>query len=279
MLAQARGTSKWRCLEPRKAVTPLPTPQSLFDLKGRTALITGAGSGIGAAIAEMLAGAGAHVICAGRTRETIEARAQTIRDSGGCADALVMDVSNEADVEAAFQGIEGLDILINNAALMPKYGFLEMRAAEWDAVQATNLRGAFLCAREAVKRMRVGGDGGAIVNIASVAAAHAAVYGNAQYGASKAGLLALTRSIALEFADGAIRCNAILPGAIATEGGRKAAISDYPPRGPFAEPGRILLGRIGKPADVAAAALFLVSDAASYVTGQSLVVDGGLMIG
>ncbi|MGE0742532.1 MAG: SDR family NAD(P)-dependent oxidoreductase [Hyphomonadaceae bacterium] len=239
--------------------------------------MTGAGSGIGASIAALFANAGAHLICAGRDPAKLNARVSSLHD----AEALPFDVSDEGEVEAAFVQIErggGLDILVNNAATMAKHDFLTMRATDWDSAQATNTRGAFLCSREALKLMRAKG-GGAIVSIASVAAIHASVHGNAQYGASKAGLLALTRSIAVEFAADGIRCNAILPGAVATEGGRALSQSKVSPQGPFAQKGRILLGRIGAPDDIAAAALYLASDAASYVTGQTLIVDGGLMVG
>lgn len=253
-------------------------PQSLFSLNGKTAFITGAGSGIGAAIAEMLASAGARVSCAGRTLAKLEETVARIRDAGAQADVHVVDVSDESAVVATFADVArrgDLDILVNNAALMTKHDFLTMSADDWDAAQATNTRGAFLCTREAVKLMR--GRGGTVINIGSIASLHAAVHGNAQYGASKAGLLALTRSVAVEFAADNIRCNAVLPGAVATEGGR-AAGSGVPLEGPFVQKGRILLGRIGAPDDIAAAALYLASDAASYVTGQTLIVDGGLMI-
>jgi NAD(P)-dependent dehydrogenase (short-subunit alcohol dehydrogenase family) len=252
-------------------------PQALFSLNGKTALVTGAGSGIGAAIAEMFARAGAHVVCAGRTASKLETVTARIRADGGHADTLIVDVSDEAAVVAAFAAVaeRNLSILVNNAAIMQKHDFLSMTADAWDAAQATNTRGAFLCTREAVKHMR--GRGGTVINIGSIASIHAAVHGNAQYGASKAGLLALTRSVAVEFAADNIRCNAILPGAVATEGGR-AAGAGVPLEGPFVQKGRILLGRVGAPDDIAAAALYLASDAASYVTGQTLIVDGGLMI-
>jgi NAD(P)-dependent dehydrogenase (short-subunit alcohol dehydrogenase family) len=256
-----------------------PSFADRFSLAGKTAIVTGAGSGIGAAIAEIFASAGAHVICTGRTPARLDAIVAAITARGGEASASRFDVSDEPGVESAFAAFEArfgtLDILVNNAAFMAKHDFLGMTAEQWDALQTANTRGAFLCSREALKRMRQ--RGGAIVNIASVAAVHAAVHGNAQYGASKAGLLALTRSVAVEFASENIRCNAILPGAVATEGGR-AAGAGSPLRGPFTQRDRILLGRIGQPDDIAAAALYLASDAASYVTGQTLIVDGGLMI-
>lgn len=261
---------------------PLPAPQNLFSLSGKTALVTGAGSGIGAGIAAYFAGAGAHVICAGRDCEKLNAVTASVRAQRGVADALAFDVTKEAEVEGAFSVMArrwgGVDILVNNAASMAKHDFLSMSGDQWDGLQAANTRSAFLCTREAVKLMR-GKGGGCIVNIASVAALHASVHGNAQYGASKAGLLALTRSVAVEFASDGIRCNAVLPGAVATEGGRAVTQNGCPPRGPFTQKSRVLLGRIGAPADIAAAALYLASDAAGYVTGQTLIVDGGLMVG
>ncbi len=253
----------------------------LFSLTGKTALVTGAGGGIGEAIAHLLAAAGARVICVGRTAAKIERTAAAIRERGGVAEAAAFDVSSEAEVEAAFRRIaeqgQALHVLVNNAAQMRKHNFLTMTGETWDAAQATNTRGAFLCTREAIKLMRTCG-GGAIVNIGSVASLHAAVYGNAQYGASKAALLALTRSVAVEFASNGIRCNAVLPGAVVTEGGR-AAGTGYPTQGPFAQTQRILLGRIGEPDDIAPAVLYLASDASRYITGQTLIVDGGLMAG
>ena len=252
----------------------------LFSLAGKKALITGAGSGIGKTIAAQFAEAGAEVICNGRTPQQLEDAAHQIRLKGGQAHALAFDVSDEAQVETAFAEIAAtvgvLDILVCNAAVLTKHDFLTASAESWDTVQETNLRGAFLCAREAVKLML--NRGGVILNIASVAALHPAVFGNAQYGASKAALLALTRSLALEFAADGIRCNAIAPGAVLTEVGG-ATREKQPVFGPFAQPSRILLNRIGKPDDIATAALYLASDASSYVTGRTLVVDGSLMIG
>lgn len=264
---------RWRSLAVADAA--LSAFEKLFSLHGKIALVTGAGSGIGAATANLFAKAGAHVICAGRTSSKLQRIVAEIHSHGGSASLTSCDVSDEGSVLAAYADIETLDILVNNAALMAKQDFLNMSAETWDATQAINARGAFLCTREAVKCMRK--RGGAIVNVASVAALHASVYGNAQYGASKAALLALTRSVAVEFASENIRCNAIVPGAVATEGGR-AAGGNVPLRGPFAQKDRILLGRIGAPDDIAGAALYLASNAASYMTGQTLIVDGGLMV-
>ena len=254
----------------------------LFALDGQVALVTGAGSGIGAATARLLAEAGAEVVCADLRLEAAEATAQAIQAGGGRASGAQVDVAEEASVTALFADVHakhgGLDLLVNNAGIYPKHDFLEIDAAAWDRVQDVNLRGAYFCMREALKLMKRGG-GGRIVNVASIAALHPLIFDNSHYGASKAGVLALTRAVAMEFAEHGVRCNAVLPGAVATEGAAKHAASGHHTRGPLMAPGRIPLGRAAAPEDIAAAVLYLASPASSYVTGHGLVVDGGVLVG
>jgi NAD(P)-dependent dehydrogenase (short-subunit alcohol dehydrogenase family) len=145
-------------------------------------------------------------------------------------------------------------------------------------MQQVTLRGSFLCAREAIRRMRAKGKGGCVVNISSVGAVHPTLWGvNVHYDAAKAGVDALTRSLASEFASDGIRVNSLLPGGMSSEGGRDIS-SSYEIRGPMVGPGRIGLGRLADPLEVAQVALFLASPASSYVTGQILAADGGYMV-
>ncbi|WP_201195719.1 SDR family NAD(P)-dependent oxidoreductase [Pseudomonas fluorescens] len=251
-----------------------------FRLDQKIAVITGAASGIGRGIAETLAQAGASVVVADLNLEAAEATAKVIVESGGQAHAMAVDVSQEADVIALFEGVVArfgrLDILVNNAAIFPKKPFLEVDSAFWDSLQAVNLRGTFLCLREAIRHMKAGG-GGSIVNISSVSSMQAVVHHNGTYNASKAGVNSLTRTTALEFGADGIRVNAVLPGGIPTAGAR-AASAAIELKGPIMGEGRIPLGGMGDVQDIANAALFLASSAARYITGQLLAVDGGFLI-
>jgi NAD(P)-dependent dehydrogenase (short-subunit alcohol dehydrogenase family) len=251
-----------------------------FRLDHKIAVITGAASGIGRGIAETFAQAGASVVVADLNLEAAEATAKVIVESGGQAHAMAVDVSQEADVIALFEGVVArfgrLDILVNNAAIFPKKPFLEVDSAFWDSLQAVNLRGTFLCLREAIRHMKAGG-GGSIVNISSVSSMQAVVHHNGTYNASKAGVNSLTRTTALEFGADGIRVNAVLPGGIPTAGAR-AASAAIELKGPIMGEGRIPLGGMGDVQDIANAALFLASSAARYITGQLLAVDGGFLI-
>ncbi|WP_288392851.1 glucose 1-dehydrogenase [uncultured Herbaspirillum sp.] len=255
---------------------------SLFRLDGKTALVTGAGAGIGRGIAETFANAGASVIVVDIDQARADETAHAIVARGAKASALVADISREADVVALFEHAPavygGLDILVNNAAIFPKKPFMEVDTEFWDRLHGVNLRGTFLCLREGIRRMREQGRGGSIVNISSVSSLQTAVYHNATYNASKAGVNSLTRTTALEFAADGIRVNAVLPGGVLTPGA-KAATSTIEIKGPMTTPGRIPLGGMGDAADIAAAALFLAGPAARYITGQLLAVDGGFQIG
>jgi NAD(P)-dependent dehydrogenase (short-subunit alcohol dehydrogenase family) len=261
----------------------------LFSLKGRTAVVTGAAAGIGRGVAELFVTAGAKVAMAGSTAHTLAVTAAEIRQAAdGHADVIdvATDVSQEDQVRRLFDTAEStfgtVDVLVNCAGVFPIIPFEELTTQTWDRVHAVNTRGAYLCMREAVKRMKRAGHGGAIVNVSSVASQAVAVLGQAQYSSSKAGVNMLTKAVALEFAASRIRVNAVLPGSIDTPGVRSnMARLEADPRlaaGPSLQPGRVPLGFMGQPLDVAAACLYLASPAANYVTGQLLAVDGGFLI-
>lgn len=248
---------------------------SLLDMAGKTAIVTGAASGIGRETARLLAAAGARV-----------AGGDLSFDGTATDEALAMqhrlDVSDEASVrnfvDAVVAELGGVDILVNAAGIFPQREFEDVDAAFWDKVNAVNTRGTFLINQAVVIAMRQRG-GGAIVNISSSASLKAVIARNIQYNASKAGVNAITVSVALEEGPNNIRCNAILPGGIATEGAGKSVEDAGGASGPITQPGRIpLTGNSAPPSAIANAALFLVSDASSYITGQLLSVDGGFSV-
>ena len=259
---------------------------ALYRLDGKTAVVTGAGRGIGKSVADLLSSAGANVVVADIQGETAQQTATEIRVDGGNALAITVDISDESAVkrmyETTLKQFNSVDILVHCAAVFPKYPLLEITVGQWDRIQAVNLRGTMLVMREAIRHMRDGGKGGAIVNISSVSGEREVVFHNAAYGASKAGTTNLTRVAALEFGADNIRVNAVLPGGTATEGAKEAAEamkkSGIELKGPMTQPGRVPLGAMGSPDDIAAACLFLVSPAARYITGQSLAVDGGFLV-
>jgi 3-oxoacyl-[acyl-carrier protein] reductase len=248
----------------------------MFSLKDKVALVTGASQGIGRATALELAGAGAKVGVAARNAEKLASLVAEIEGAGGAALAVPMDVADAAQVKAGFQRVVGkfgrLDILVNNAAITRDTLALRMKLEDWDAVLRTNLTGAHLCIQQALGLM-LKQRGGRIINITSVVA-ETGNAGQANYVASKAGLIGLTRAIAVEVASRNITVNAVAPGFIAT-----------PMTDPLSQEIKdkmislIPLGRFGTDRDVAAAILFLASDEAGYITGQVLGVNGGMHMG
>lgn len=255
---------------------------ALLSMQGRVTLVTGGGRGIGRSVCRLFAEAGSRVaIC-----DLDDAAANGVAASIPESRAYRTDISSEGEVVALFaqviQDFGRIDAVVHVAAIFPKRDFLKMTAAQWDNLQAVNARGTFLVMREAIKAMKARGRGGAIVNVSSASGERALVTHNSAYGASKASVTNLSRSMALETACDNIRINAVLPGGVATEGAQEAreqvAADGLVMGGPMTQPGRIPLGRVAQPGEVAAACLFLASDASSYITGVSLPVDGGFLV-
>jgi len=252
---------------------------SIFSLANKVAIVTGGKRGIGRAIALAFAEAGADVAVCGRVIEDgeLEATAQEIQRLGQRSLAIQADVSRKADMDNLVQRVMDefgtIDILVNNAGIMIRAPLLDMPEDDWDKIINVHLKGCYLCS-QAVGRIMTKQKRGNIINIASGAAIKANITRGA-YGAAKAGMLMLTRVLALEVGSYNVRVNAIAPGLIKTEfsrhvWGNPEALKQFLSRRPIA------LGRAGEPSDIVGAALFLASDASSYMTGQTIVIDGGV---
>ena len=259
-----------------------PPAGELLSLAGATALVTGAGKGIGEAVARRFAEAGARVAVADVDVAAGQTVVESVVRAGGTARLYPLDVSDPVQDAATVRSVVRewgrLDVLVNNAGIFPFSPAAGTTPALWDRVFATNLRGAFFLAQAAVEPMQRAG-GGAIVNIASIDAIRPT--GNlAHYDASKAALAMLTRSLALELAPVGIRVNAVAPGAIDTPGARSALGTSGPMPPELLE--RFLSGipqhRMGTPDEIARVVLFLSAPASSYVTGSMVVADGGYLL-
>jgi len=241
-------------------------------MTGRVALVTGASRGIGRAIAIKLAAAGATVVVAARG-ENAQATAQAIGEAGGHAEAIALDVTDQAAIEAAVSGLIArhgrIDVLVNNAGVTRDTLLLRMKREDWDTVIQTNLTAVFACSQAVLKPM-VKQRAGRIVNITSVVG-QSGNAGQANYAASKAGIIGFTKALALEVASRNITVNAVAPGLIDTDMTRAIAGGAHEEWA-----AKIPLKRLGTPEDVAAAVAFLASDEAAYITGHVLAVNGGM---
>jgi len=246
-----------------------------MGLKGKVALVTGGAQGIGLTVGEELARKGAHVVLGDVNVEGAEKSAESIKSQGGSASAIQLNVVNSEEVQKSFASISKefklIDILVNNAGVTRDGLMVRMKEADWDLVLSVNLKGCFLCSQQAAKQM-MKQKAGAIVNIASIVGLMGN-FGQANYSASKAGMIGLTKTTAREVASRGIRVNAIAPGFIDTdmtrsleEDIRKKLIEQIP------------LARLGEAKDIADCTAFLVSDQARYITGQVINVNGGMLM-
>jgi NAD(P)-dependent dehydrogenase (short-subunit alcohol dehydrogenase family) len=251
--------------------------ENLFGLTGRVALVTGAGSGLGRAISEGYAAYGASVAVVDIEEASAKETVDAITHSKGKAIAIRCDVRNLEQVRSAVskctQELGPVNILVNNAGIVMRSRFEDMSDESWDTVMNINLRGPFLFCREVGRDMIQRGKGGRIINMASIAALVGLETGNANYSAAKGGMISLTRCMALEWAKHNILVNAIAPTHMRTK--LIASIMKEKPETAAYFVGNIPLGRIGEPSEIVGPAVFLASEASSFVTGHTLVVDGG----
>lgn len=253
---------------------------SWLGLAGRVCVITGAGSGIGAATARELAACGASVAVLDRDASGAGAVAEEIRNAGGRAISVAADVSRQDDIAAASQQVSrelgACQVLVNNAALVGYAGaLLDADLDLWNRMLAVNVTGALICTRVFARQMIAAGNGGTVINVASICG-HLPLAQGGAYSVGKAGLMMLTRMLALELAEHRIRCNSVSPGLVRTPATEIAYSS------PEVAEGRrrmVPSGRIAEPEDLASVIAFLASDRAGYIDGQDILVDGGLAQG
>lgn len=248
------------------------TQRQLFDLSGKTAMVTGASAGLGAHFASVLAQAGAEVIIAARRQAALEEVSARIAAEGGVARPLVLDVADQAAVSRAAAVFSSVDILVNNAGLVIEGAAMTHGASEWDTVVDTNLKAMFLMSQAVGQKMREKSSG-SIINIASILGLRQAG-GVVSYAVSKAGAIQLTKALALEWARFGIRVNALAPGYIETDLNSAFWTS---------EAGRNMIRRIpqhrlGRPQELDGPLLLLASDASSYMTGSVITADGGHLV-
>jgi len=255
--------------------------RSIFDLTGKVAIVTGSAEGMGKEIARYLASAGAAIAIADINESGAQATAAELSAAGAKAVAVTLNQANEASVVAMVETVRnrlgGLHILVNNAAVQDRALLDDFSVEIWDKVHQVNLRGPFLCIREVAKVMKADKVAGRIVNVSSLGSMVAMLDGLIAYGASKAGVNGLTRNCAHELAPFGITVNAVLPGTVPTRG----SMASPGPAFPEDVIKRIMppVGRLGEPADIAGAVLFLCMPGSSFITGQTLVVDGGYLAG
>lgn len=244
------------------------------DLSGKSALVTGASSGLGLHFAKLLARFGVRVVLAARNKDALDRAVAEMADSSASVDAVQLDVTDGAAVASFFETSgKSLDILVNNAGVSGSGAAFDLSEAKWDQVIDTNLKGVFLMAQAAARAMKQNGHGGAIVNIASILGLRVA--GNvAAYAASKAGVIHLTKALALEWSRYDIRVNALCPGYIETDINRDFLSSEAG----LKLISRIPQRRLGKLEELDGALLLLASAAGSYITGSTIAVDGGHLV-
>lgn len=255
----------------------------LLSLQGRVAVVTGAGRGVGAAIAGRLAEAGATVVIADLDIEMSERAVAELTARGLVATPALVDVRSTPSVaelaDSAVRSFGSLDIWVNNAGIYPRHGALEMTDDDWDRVVETNLRGTFAGARASARAMVSGGRGGVIVNIASASAFRAPGLGLSHYVASKAGIVGLTKSLAVELGPSGIRVLAVAPILVPTENAVELLRRDGAPSAVAEAAARVPLRRVPEPDDIARAVLFATSGLARCMTGSTLLVDSGQLAG